>query len=296
MDGERAGVHVADRVDQADHPASAAQVQPGQRRAVAAQVEERVPGEHAAAVRHQPVVQLPLLARGQVQLVPHVGAAAGRAQPGEPELRAEPVGQRLQLVELADVVPGHHDGDLEAGEPRVGQLLHGPQRDRVRPGPAHRVVHLGGGAVQGDLHVHVVAAGQPPGDARSDLDAVGGELDPDVVPGGVVEQVPEVRPDGRLTAADVDVEHLHPLQLVDDRLAFRGAQLPRVTPPRAGQAVHAGQVARVGQLPGQADRRGQPVAELLDQRQRARADRGRGHAASRRQIICAAASVASARR
>ena len=32
VDGERAGVHVADRVDQADHPPGAAQVQPGQRR------------------------------------------------------------------------------------------------------------------------------------------------------------------------------------------------------------------------------------------------------------------------
>src|SRR6478609_3706498 len=46
MDGERAGVDVANRVDQAYHPAGAAQVQPGQRTglAEARQVEERVSG------------------------------------------------------------------------------------------------------------------------------------------------------------------------------------------------------------------------------------------------------------
>ena len=117
VDGERAGVHVADRVDQADHPARAAQVQTRQRVAVGGQVEERVAGQHLLAAGHQPVVQLPLLARGGVQLVPHVRAAAGRPQPGQPQLRAEPVGDRLEVVQLAGVLPGHHHRDLEAPEP-----------------------------------------------------------------------------------------------------------------------------------------------------------------------------------
>src|SRR3712207_9305320 len=86
-----------------------------------------------------------------------------------------------------------------------------------------------------------------------------GELDADVVADGVVEQVPEVRPDGGLAAADVDVEDLHPLQLVDDRLGLGGGQPARAPPSRAGQAVRARPGAGVGELPGQADRRAQPT-------------------------------------
>ena len=83
------------------------------------------------------------------------------------------------------------------------------------------VVDLGGGAVERDLHVDVVAGGQPSRGGRRDLDAVGGELHPHLVGRGVVDQFPEVRPDGRFAAADVHVEHLHALEFVDDRLAPR---------------------------------------------------------------------------
>ena len=62
MDHERAGVDVADRVDEAHHPAGAAHVQPGQRLAEGVQVEERVAGEHVVAVGQQPPVDLALLA------------------------------------------------------------------------------------------------------------------------------------------------------------------------------------------------------------------------------------------
>src|SRR5439155_25452731 len=184
---------------------------------------------------------------------PDVRAAAGRPQPGQPQLRAEPVGDRLEVIQLAGVLPGHDHGDLEAFEPGVGQVLHRAQRSGVRTLAADIVVDLGRRAVQGDLHVDVVAGGQALGSFRSDLDSVGGELHPDVVRGGVVDQVPEVGPDRGLAAADVHVEDLHPLQLVDHRPALGGGQLARVAAAGAGQAVHAGQVAGVGQFPGQAD-------------------------------------------
>ncbi len=158
MDRERAGVDVTDRVDQADHPTGTAQVQPGQRLAIAGEVEERVAGQHVLAVRDQPVVELALLLGGRVQLVPHVGAATGWAQPGDAQLRAEAVGDRLELVELVDVVPRHDDRDLEPGEAGIGEMLHRPQGGVVRPGATHRVVDLGGRAVEGDLHVDVVTA------------------------------------------------------------------------------------------------------------------------------------------
>jgi len=54
--------------------------------------------------------------------------------------------------------------------------------------------------------------------------------------------------------------------LVDDPLALGRAQLARIPAAGAGQAVHAGQVAGVGQLPGQADRRVEPGLELVGQR------------------------------
>src|SRR5262249_60000272 len=50
VDGERAGVHVADRVDQAHDPPGAAPAETGQRAAVAAAVDIRIAGEHVAAV------------------------------------------------------------------------------------------------------------------------------------------------------------------------------------------------------------------------------------------------------
>lgn len=265
MDREGARVHVPDRVDQAHHPAGAAQVEAGQCLTVGGQVEERVTGQHRLAVCQQPVVQQALLLPGRAQVVPDIGAAAGRAQPGEPQLGAVAVGECLEGVHLGDVVPGAHDGELEVLHPGRGEVLHGPKRGGVRTGPAHRVVDLRSRPVEGDLHVDVVVAGQPAGRLGGDADAVGGELHADVVAGGVVQEVPEVGADGGFSAADVDVEDLHGLQLVDDGLRLARAQLARVAPSGAGQAVRAGQVAGVGEFPGQADRRGEAVLEQVDQ-------------------------------
>src|SRR5690606_32917517 len=51
----------------------------------------------------------------------------------------------------------------------------------------------------------------------------------------------------------------------DDVLALLGGQLARVALTRRRQAVHTGQIAGVGELPGQADRRVEALLELLDQ-------------------------------
>jgi hypothetical protein len=79
MDGERAGVHVADRVDQTHDPAGAAQVEARQLLSERGQMEEGVPGQHLVASFDQPVVEDLLLRWKRVQLVPHVGPATGRA-------------------------------------------------------------------------------------------------------------------------------------------------------------------------------------------------------------------------
>ena len=134
VDGERAGVHVADRVDEADDPAGAAHVQPGQRRAEGVEVEEAVTGEDLVAVGEQPAIDRALLVLGRVEFVPRVGAAARRAQPGDAQLGAVAVGERLEVVELGDVVPGDDDGDLERPEPGGGEVVH----RRPRPGDTSR--------------------------------------------------------------------------------------------------------------------------------------------------------------
>src|SRR5215467_507714 len=104
----------------------------------------------------------------------------------------------------------------------------------------------------------------------------------------VIEQVPEVWPDGRLAPADVHVEHLHPVELVDQRLALRGAQLTGIPPPGRRQTVHARQVARVRQLPREADWCHQTALKLLN--------KARGcHRSPCSRIMAEPASVASAR-
>jgi hypothetical protein len=111
-------------------------------------VEERVTGEYLFPVLAQPVVQGPLLDGGRVQLVPHLRAAPRWPQAGQPQLGGVAVGDHLERVELAGVVPGHHDRDLESGKTRVGQSLHRPQGRPVRPGAPHLVVDLFGSAVE----------------------------------------------------------------------------------------------------------------------------------------------------
>ena len=85
MDGEWARVHVADGVDQANHPAGSAHVQASQGTGLAErrQMEERVAGEPPLALGDQPVVELNLLRSGRVQIFPDVCAPPGGTQPGD---------------------------------------------------------------------------------------------------------------------------------------------------------------------------------------------------------------------
>ena len=157
---------------------------------------------------------------------------------------------------------GADDGDLRIAEPgclEVGQRL-GGHVEGARSSDV--VVDLGGGSVEGDLDVHVVRPGQECGTLGGYLRAVGRELHPDLVINGVLQEVPEVLTHGGFPAADVDVEDLHALQLVDDRLALGGVQLAGIPSTAARQTVRALQVARIGELPGEADGRVQSAFEL----------------------------------
>ena len=104
-----------------------------------------------------------------------------------------------------------------------------------------------------------------------------------MVSGGVIDELPEVRSHRGFPAADVDVEDLHALKFVDDRYALFGREFAGSRLPDEDRQC-TGQVAGVGELPGQADRSVESALELLDER---------GH---RRTSISESASTASARR
>ena len=195
VDGERAGVDVADGVDQAHHPAGAAQVQPGQRAGLAEprQVEERVAGEHAARRRatsqsyswtcwagvgcsssHTSAPRPDGRSRVMRRVAPYLSASALKSSSWS----------TLWRVTTTEILASLNPASL--------QVLQRADRHRERTGTAHRVVDLGGGTVQRDLHVDVVAGGQLRRHLRGDAHSVGGELDPDVVGGRVVDEFPEI--------------------------------------------------------------------------------------------------------
>ena len=162
------------------------------------------------------------------------------------------------------VLARDHDRQLEADEAGGGQVLHRSRSRWHTTRAADAVVDRSGRPVERDLHVDVVGARDP----AARLGVIREPLVENFTPTWCAtrsRQLPEVAADGRLAAADVHVEHLHALELVDHRHALRGAQLARVAPTRARQAVHARKVARVGQLPGQADRGIQPLIEAIYQ-------------------------------
>ena len=88
--------------------------------------------------------------------MPGVGAAARRAQPGDAQLGAVRVGERLEGIELVDVVAGDDDGDLERTEPGGGEVVHRRPGAGVGAGTADGVVRRRVDAVEADLDVEVV--------------------------------------------------------------------------------------------------------------------------------------------
>src|SRR4051794_14534724 len=87
VDDERAGVDVADRIDQAHDSTGAAHVEARKGIAESVQMEERVTGQDVVAMRAQPVVDLALLSVGRMEVVPGVRATAARPEAGESKLR-----------------------------------------------------------------------------------------------------------------------------------------------------------------------------------------------------------------
>jgi len=162
--------------------------------------------------------------------------------------------------------PYDDDADLERAEAGGGQVVHGASGGGERAFAAHRVVGGGGGSVNAHLNVEIVHGRQLAGPRRGDPGAVGGELDAHAAVDGVADQIEEVGPQHGLPAADVDVEDLHGREVVDHPSRLRRGQFARIASAGGTQAVDAGKVAGVGQLPGQTDRCIEAAGELLFQR------------------------------
>ena len=266
MDHEGARVHIAHRVDEAHDAPGPAHVQAGQWITERVQVEEGIARQHLLAVGEQPVVDLALLAVRGMEVVPAVRTAPARAQPRDAQLSAVAVGERLERVQLGHVLAGDDHADLERAEVRFGEVVHRPAGHVVAPGATHHIVRRRVDPVEADLDVQVVHRREPTSLVGIDERAVRGELHADPDADRVLDELEEVAPHHRLAAADVDVEHLQVAQLVEHALGFGGGELSRVALPGGRQAVDALQVARIRELPRQADRGIEPCLELADER------------------------------
>lgn len=87
-------------------------------------------------------------------------------------------------------------------------------------------------AVDRDLNVEVVNAGQSLRRRFVDARAIRGEFDAHVLVDRVFHQLEEVIAHHWFAAADVDVENLHGGDLVDQRLRFSRRQFHRVATSR----------------------------------------------------------------
>ena len=123
------------------------------------------------------------------------------------------------------------NGNLEFAEPGVLQVLHRCDRCVVRTFAADRVVRNCVGAIETDLDVEIVHLGEALGFGCVDERTVRGELHTDAAADRILQQLEEVAPDHRLAAADIDVEDLEVVQLVEYRLGLVGRELARVALP-----------------------------------------------------------------
>jgi len=99
-----------------------------------------------------------------------------------------------------------------------------------------------------------------------DVGSVRREFDSHIVTGRVLHDLVEVFANHWLSSAKIHVENPQRLQLIDDCEALLSVQLARVPPTRGTQTMNARKVARIGQLPGEADGSVEPGLQLSRER------------------------------
>src|SRR3546814_2112105 len=88
-----------------------------------------------------------------MQLVPHVSATTAGTQSREPKRGVVLVSKSLELVELADVLPGADHRDLRVLEACCLQVAQRAKRHVVGAGATHIVIDVSSRAIERDLHV-----------------------------------------------------------------------------------------------------------------------------------------------
>src|SRR3546814_4534661 len=87
-----------------------------------------------------------------MQLVPHVSATTAGTQSREPKRGVVLVSKSLELVELADVLPGADHRDLRVLEACCLQVAQRAKRHVVGAGATHIVIDVSSRAIERDLH------------------------------------------------------------------------------------------------------------------------------------------------
>ena len=265
VDRERAGVDVADRIDQADDPPGAAQVQARQRLAVGGEVEEA--SRRSARRRRAPSASRTARAAGR-----RSGCSSSQTSAPRPEGRSR---VSRSCAPYSSAIALNASSCATFWRVITTEILNRPKPAsasrsiaRIAPSrsdPAPRTASLTSArrAVERDLHVDVVGGGEPRRDLRRDPDAVGRELDPDVVRCRVVDELPEVAAHRRLAAADVDVEDLHPLRARRSPPCTRrsSARAGRAGPSSTGSGRRRGCRRRSAPRSGRSARRGPPRSD-----------------------------------
>ena len=231
VQNEWAGKHVADGIDEAHNATSTAKVETRKRFAECREMEERIAGEHLGTGQ-KPVVELNLLCLRRMQVVPGVDAATRRTETGEPKFCAVFVRKRFVRVDLFDIFASHDDGKLELTEVGIAQMVHGGANSGVGAFTAHRVIGYFVDTIKRDLNVDVVHRRQTLGGFGGDATTVGRELHADAFFDAVLDDLEEVGAQHWFATTDVDVEHLHLGELVDNGLHLLGGQLVGIATAR----------------------------------------------------------------
>ena len=145
-------------------------------------------------------------------------------------------------------------------------MVHGGANSGVGAFTAHGIVGDCIDTVERDLNVDVVHRRQTLGGFGGDATTVGRELHADAFFDAVLDDLEEVGAQHWFATTDVDVEHLHLGELVDNGLHLLGGEFVGIATTGGRKAVHALQIACVGPLPRETDGRVESLGELFSER------------------------------
>ena len=164
--------------------------------------------------------------------MPGVDAATRRTETGEPKFCAVFVRKRFVRVDLFDIFASHDDGKLELTEVGIAQMVHGGANSGVGAFTAHRVIGYFVDTIKRDLNVDVVHRRKALRVLGIDATTVGGELHTNALFHAVFDDLEEVGAQHWFATTDVDVEHLHLGELVNNGLHLFGRQLVGIATAR----------------------------------------------------------------